>query len=110
MLPVTTSDLTRSGYRAARHSAIVPPQLLQTKSADAIPSSSSNATVFAAWKSHIGPVIRHLSDLPYCRRSTIRQRRSAANSGATGPKSLQPVQPGPPPCRKTVSGPDPTSR
>jgi len=67
------------------------------------------ATVFAAWKSHIGPVIRHLSDFPYWRMSWSTQRRSVAKYGTTGPKSLHAVQPGPPPCRKTVSGPRPTS-
>ena len=68
-----------------------------------------SATVLAAWWSHIGPLIRDFSDLPYWWMSTSRQRRSAANSGATGPKSLQAVQPGPPPCRKIVSGPAPRS-
>ena len=67
------------------------------------------AMVLAAWKSHMGPVMRHFSDWPYCRMSTSTQCRSSVKYGATGPKSLHAVQPGPPPCRKIVSGPEPSS-
>ena len=109
MLPVITRERTRSGYFAARLRAMVPPHELQTKSARSIPSSSSRATTLAAWKSHIGPAMVHLSDRPYCSRSTRIARRSEAKSGATGPKSDHAVQPGPPPCRKIVGSPSPRS-